>query len=761
MFRFTFLGLLFSSIAFSYSLPYQLPYHALRQWTSSQSKNEVLIDAQVKALVSQMSLEEKAGQMTQMTLGALTSDGVQIDNEKLKEALLNYHIGSVLNVSGDQAFSIDHWHEVITDIQTTALKDRFHIPVIYGIDSIHGAHYTQGATIFPQSINMAATWTPDLHKQSGSITAFETRASGIPWNFFPILDIGRQPLWPRFFETYGEDVYLAEAMAKANISGQQGEDLSVRTHVAACMKHFLGYSDPRSGKDKTPAIITEKMMREYFLPTFAGAVETGAETVMINSGEIDGVPGHVNYHLITEILKQELGFKGFAVSDWADIKKLYERDHLAVNEDEAIKMTIMAGVDMSMVPFDYDFTTKLIALVQSNQIPMSRIDDAVSRILRVKFLLGLFDNPFPDPLLKSKLGSEESAKINQYIASESITLVKNNVKNNLGVLPLKPDQKILVTGPGANSLSMMNGGWTITWQGDRQQLYPKNKKTVFKALQDRLGADKVQYAMGIKLNEKNEDYDQALNMAKLSDVIVLCLGEKPYTEIPGDIDDLTLDEVQLQYARDLYATGKPVVLLMLEGRPRIIKSIESGASAIVLAYLPGMEGGLAITDVLTGVVNPSGKLPFSYPRSPNDLLHYDHKYQEETEDKTYNPQWPFGFGLSYTNFAYSDLQMDKSIMVGATDELHVSVRVKNTGLVVGKEVVQLYLSDLYRSEVTPPVKELKGFQKITLAPNESQVVNFKLNLRDLSYIGRKGDRVAEPGVFKIQIDKLSDQFELK
>ena len=732
-----------------------------RKLTLKQQIAEKHIAEKVKNLLMKMTLEEKIGQMTQITLDVISNPALnnkehQLNMDKLKEAILKYHVGSILNVADDKAFTLPHWHEIINSIQNEALKDRLKIPVLYGIDSIHGAHYTKGATLFPQSINLAATWTPKFNEEVGRITALETRASGIPWNFFPVLDIGRQFLWSRLFETYGEDLYLSESMSRANIMGQQGDDISINSHVAACMKHFLGYSYPTTGKDKTPAVISERMMREYFLPPFSAAVNAGAETVMLNTGEIDGIPGHVNYHLITEVLKGELNFLGFAVSDWLDIKKLFERDHMAKSQEEAVKMAIMAGVDMSMVPYDYSFIEILIKLVKEKQVPIDRINDAVARILRVKFKLGLFVNAYPDKTLTSQFASLESQKINQHIASESITLLKNENK----ILPFQKGKKILVTGPTANNLTSLNGGWTLSWQGSNEELYPKNKKTIFTALEESLGRDNVKYIKGINLSTKNEDYELALSAALDSDIVLLCLGEKTYTEVPGNIDDLTLDEVQLQFARDLYKRGKPVILLLLEGRPRLINKIEKEAAAIVMGYLPGMEGAQAIVDILTGVINPSGKLPYSYPRWPNDLLHYDHKYQEVTEDKVFNPQWPFGFGLSYTTFEYSQLALSQKVM-HARDELIVTVYVKNTGDRVGQEVVQLYLSDLYRHSVTPPVKQLKGFQKISLLPQESKKVSFKINLKDLSFIGKEDKRIAEKGSFSIQISQLQGQFELK
>ncbi|MEY4616701.1 MAG: Beta-glucosidase-related glycosidase [Pseudomonadota bacterium] len=746
-----------SSFRGEISVPSSLRYKPSKE----QQKTEEQIEKKVRALLKKMTIEEKVGQMTQITLDVISNKSEnftphRIESEKLKEAIQKYHIGSILNVSGDIAFPLGHWHEIITQIQDEALKDRLKIPVLYGIDSVHGAHYTRGATILPQSINIAATWTPRFHREVGRITALETRASGIPWNFYPVLDIGRQFLWSRVFETYGEDVYLAQTMARENILGQQGEDMGSRGRVAACMKHYMGYSYPTSGKDKTPAALSERVLREYFLPPFAAAVNAGAQTVMINTGEIDGIPTHANHHLITDILKDELNFKGFAVSDWIDIKKLYERDHLASSPEEAVKMAIMAGVDMSMVPFDFSFAEILTKLVKKSQIPMSRIDDAVFRILRVKYLLGLFENPYPDQSLITEFASHESSKINRAIAGESITLLKNE-KN---ILPLKKGQKILVTGPTGNSLASLNGGWTISWQGAKESEQPIEKKTVFEALQDNLGEDNVKYLQGTSFNDKKEDYDKAIRAAKSADVVVLCLGEKTYTEIPGNINDLTLDDAQLEFANELYKTGTPVVILLLEGRPRVISSIEPQAKAIVMGYLPGMEGGLAIADVLTGAINPSGKLPYSYPRHPNDLLNYDHKYSESSEDKTYKPQWPFGYGLSYSTFEYSQLELNKTEM-SQKGELLVSVLVKNKSNLPAKEVVQLYLSDLYRHSLTPPVKQLKGFEKISLEAGESKKITFKITIDDLAFVGRHEKRIAEPGDFKVQIGTLDSVFSLK
>ena len=725
-------------------------------------KLESEISTKVMSLLKQMTLEEKVGQMTQVTLdvvsdkSSLTTENPTLNLEKLKLALLKYHVGSILNVAGDKAHTLEHWHKLLTEIQDIALKDRLKIPVLYGIDSIHGAQYTKGATIFPQSIAMAATWNPELSKRAGEITALETRISGIPWNFFPVLDVGRQSLWPRFYETYGEDVVLAQRMGNANILGQQGinkNDLSSQTRVASCMKHYVGYSFPWSGKDRTPAIITEKLMREYFLPTFNTAVNAGSETVMINSGEVDGIPGHANYHLITEVLKGEMKFKGFAVSDWEDIKRLYTRDHYASSPEEAVLRAVMAGVDMSMVPFDFSFAEILTKLVKEKKVPIARINDAVVRILRVKYLLGLFENAYPNRELVNQFGTKESELESQNMAAEALTLVKN--KNQ--ILPFSKNKKVLVTGPTGNSISVLNGGWTLNWQGDDETLYPKNKKTIFGAFQEALGESQVKFLKGVEFNKKAPDYTETLKAAQDSDIIVLCLGEKTYTETQGNIDDLNLESAQLEFAKELYLLGKPVVLVLVEGRPRIIREIETGASGILLAYLPGMEGARAIVNTLLGESNPNGKLPFSYPRFANTTIPYDHKYQEELEGNTYNPQWPFGFGLSYAKFIYSQLNLSHKL-IEAKKDIQVTVQVTNDSNTEGKEVVELYLSDLYRSFSTPPVKKLIDFKKINFAPHETKQVSFTVSLDQLGFIGTDYKRIVERGEFKLQIDSLSESF---
>jgi beta-glucosidase len=744
--------------------------------TTLRAKNTERDNSQkIDALLKRMTLEEKVGQMTQLAIGMIAKgrdQEIQIDHAKLDKAIVKYGVGSILNVA-EQALTADKWHEIIGQIQQTATKKtRLGIPVIYGIDSIHGANYVQGSTLFPQEIGMAATWNPELMKRGSEIAAMETRAAGIPWSFSPVLDIGRQPLWPRFYETFGEDPYLAKVMGVAFVRGMEGTDVSSQDHVVTSLKHYMGYSFPLSGRDRTPAWIPENYLREYFLPTFDAAVKAGAHTVMVNSAEINGVPGHINHHILTDILRDELGFKGFVVSDWEDIKKLVSVWHVAANEKEATRMAVMAGNDMSMVPLDYSFADYLIELVKEGSVPQSRIDEAVGRILRVKFELGLFENPGPNPALKSKIGLPGSRQAALQAARESMTLLKNT--NNL--LPLSKGRKVLVTGPTADSLISLNNGWTYVWQGSEESLYPKDRPTIRRAIEAKAGAANVTYVPGTKITrgpggsnntptdiESEVDIPAVVRAASGADVVVVCLGEGSYTETPGNITDLTLGEPQLKLAEAIQATGKPVVLVLVEGRPRVINRIVDKAGAVLMAYNPGNEGGQAIADVLFGDFNPSGKLPFTYPRTPNGLITYDHK-AFETEDTAFGnmafkPQFEFGQGLSYTTFAYSDLHLGQKTITGNAD-LSVSVTVTNSGRRAGKEVVQLYVSDLVAS-LSPAGKRLKRFAKIYLEPSQSRTLTFKLRPEDLSFIGANNKPVVEPGEFEVMIAGLKDKFTLK
>src|SRR6267143_318560 len=610
----------------------------------------------IEALLKRMTLEEKVGQMTQLAIGMISKgqdQNIQIDPEKLDKAIVRYGVGSILNVA-EQALTPDKWHDTIRQIQDAATKKtRLGIPVIYGIDSIHGANYVQGSTLFPQEIGMAATWNPELMKRGSEISAMETRAAGIPWSFSPVLDIGRQPLWPRFYETFGEDPYLAKVMGVAFVRGMEGSDVGSQDHVATSLKHYMGYSFSFNGRDRTPAWIPENYLREYFLPTFAAAVKAGARTVMVNSAEINGVPGHINHHILTDILRDELGFKGFVVSDWEDIKKLVTVWRVAATEKDATRMAVVAGIDMSMVPLDYSFADNLIALAKEGAVPQSRIDEAVRRILRVKFELGLFENSRPNAALKSKIGLPASRLAALQAARESMTLLKNT--SNL--LPLAKNRKVLVTGPTADSLISLNNGWTYVWQGSEETLYPRDRPTIRRAIEAKAGAANVTYFPGTKTVrppgtpsqntptnvEAEVDIPAAVRAAGNADVIVLCLGEGSYTETPGNIPDLNLGEPQRKLAEAIEATGKPVVLVLVEGRPRIVNRIAESASAVLMAYNPGNEGGQAVADVLFGDFNPCGKLPFTYPRFPNGLMTYDHKAFETNpfDNAGIRPQFEF------------------------------------------------------------------------------------------------------------------------
>ncbi len=724
-----------------------------------------------------MTLSEKVGQMTQITLQAVSkTEGkvdqkYEVDPEKLREAITKYRIGSILNVY-NSALTLDEWHQLITQIQDLATKEtRIGIPVLYGIDAIHEANFTREATLFPQNIAMAATRNPDLVKKSAEITAYEMRASGIAWNFNPVLDVGRNPLWPRIYETFGEDTYLVSTMGEAYVRGLSGENNQIvaTDKVAGCVKHYLGYSFPLSGKDRTPAWIPERMLRDYFLPPFQKAIEAGIHTVMVNSSEINGIPVHSDRYLLTDVLRQELGFKGFVVSDWEDVKNLYNRDRVASSPQEAVFMAVMAGIDMSMVPDDFSFYNYLMELVQEGKISESRIDESVRRILQVKFALNLFDNPYPDLAMKNQVGSPKFAQVSLQAAREALTLLKNDN----GLLPLDKNQKILVTGPNANLRSVLNGGWTYTWQGNEESLYPKTQKTILSALQAKLGSANVTYIEGTTFDERprvaegrkgTREFDQAVNIdeavaaANNVDVAIIVLGEATYTETPGNIHDLALPTAQLQLAATIANTGTPVVLVLVEGRPRIITPIVDDAQAILMAYLPGVSGGEAIADVLLGNYNPSGKLPITYPRHPNDLVPYDHKPIEIDNPNKLDPLFTFGFGLSYTTFDYSNLKLNQN-QIRPGESITITVTVTNTGNRIGKEIVELYLSDLYRT-VSPPVKQLKRFQGVTLQPSESKTVEFTLNQDDFAFHDRNNQLTVEPGEFKVAIGDLSNKFEL-
>ena len=723
------------------------------------SQRSIASDHRIDALLDKMTLEEKVGQMTQVTLKVVskTQEGKgsvhTLDEAKLKNALVKYHTGSILNV-WDASFNLKHWQQVITSIQDIATKQtRLGIPVIYGIDAVHGHHYLRNATVFPHNLALAATWDPEQVKISNQITAFEARACGLPWNFSPVLDVARNPLWSRFFETFGEDPYLVSIMGQAAIEGMQGVDRK----VAATAKHFIGYSVPLSGKDRTPAWIPERMLREYFLPPFKAALDAGVQTVMVNSGDVNGIPVHSSHALLTGLLREELGFKGVIVTDWKDIVKLHEVHHVATTEKEATKMAVLAGIDMSMTPFTFSFHDQLVELVREGEISEARINESVRRILKLKYDLGLFDNSYPDPKFAARVGQPGFRKASLVAAQEAITLLKND-KN---LLPLSKQTKILLTGPGAASLPALHGSWSYTWQGTDEYYYPKQTVNLLQAMRTELGEKQISYVAGASYSELI-DVETAIAEAKKVDVIVVAIAEKPAVEQPGIIENLDLPAAQIKLVQALQSTGKPVVLVLLENRPRIIREIEKKSQSILMAYYPGMFGADAIVDILFGDVNPSGKLPFTYPRYSGSLERYDHKKSEQQTLAyawtAYNPQWSFGHGLSYTTFKYSNLQLDKS-EISPEDILNVSVRVTNTGERAGKESVQLYVHDLFAS-VTPPVKKLRRFSKVALEPGESKTIKFNLDKKDLSFIGRDNKPIIESGDFEVICDTKSHKYML-
>ncbi|TDG37287.1 beta-glucosidase [Pedobacter changchengzhani] len=726
-----------------------------QQTTSNQKK--------VAALLAKMTLEEKVGQMTQITLGVVGTqvDG-EINQEALKNAVVKHSVGSILNVT-NHALTVDQWHNLLTKIADEAKTTRLKIPVLYGLDAIHGQTYTLDATLFPQNIGMAATRNIQLAKAITKVTANELRASGVRWNFATVLDCGRQPLWSRFPETYGEDVFIGKTMGAAVIKAYEEDGLDKTTAVASCMKHFLGYSASRNGKDRTPIYLPEIEMREYYLPQFKEAVKAGASSVMINSSIVNGIPVHASKYLLTDILRKELGFNGVAVSDWEDIKRVYTWHHVASSPREAVAMCVNAGVDMSMVPYDFTFYDLLIDAVHKKEVSVQRIDEAVSRILMLKMKLGLFDNPYPEESAKANFGKPEYQTLALDAAHEAMTLLKNQDE----VLPLSKNKKYLVAGPGAQSISALNGCWSYTWQGKDEQWYPKDSKTILQTIEDKVGKSNVVTTTekgfeGIK----NFDGDALIKSAKDVDCIILCLGENAYAESPGNIADLALDENQQALAKAAISTGKPIILVLTEGRPRFITNIEPKMNGILMAYWSGKKTAEAIADVLFGDYNPNGRLPYSYPRSSGEIVLYDRKPAEDIREvfnddihTGYNPLFAFGTGLSYTTFAYSDLKLSTKNLVG-DEKLHVSVTVSNTGKIAGKHTVELYTRDLYAS-ISPDMKRLRAFEKIDLKPGESKTVKFSIDKNDLAFVNAKLNTVTEPGEFTVMIGDLMESFQYK
>lgn len=736
------------------------------------------ISTKVEALIGKMTLEEKVGQMAQITLDVIgkgndrftSAEPFSLDKQAMEKALLKYKLGSVLNTSNNRARTPAVWFDIISQIQKTAMKNKG-IPVIYGIDAIHGETYTAGATMFPQQIGQAASFNRQLVHRAAEITAYETRASSIPWAFSPLLDLGADPRFPRQWESFGEDPYLIAQMGVQAVKGLEGEhnDVGNPIRVASSVKHFLGYQVPVSGKDRTPAFISDQALREYHLPPFKAAIDAGAKTIMVNSGLINGVPVHANPKILTDLLKKELGFKGLVVTDWGDIENLYQRDRVAKDNKEAVMIAINAGIDMSMVAYNYEpFCDDLVALVKEGKVSMERIDDAVRRILTLKFELNLFEKPVTNPKDYPEFGSKAFEDAAYQAAAESLTLLKNKDQ----VLPLKAGTKILVTGPNANSMRTLNGAWTYSWQGEKVEEFATAYHTILKAMQDKAGKENVTYVPGVsykmdgKYFEEYEDQlDAAVAAAANVDVIVLCLGENSYTETPGNLSDLYISELQTKLATRLAATGKKIVLVLNEGRPRVISKFEPQMAAVLQTYLPGNFGGIAIADVLFGKVNPSGKLPYTYPQFPNALFTYYHKPSESrstTEgvynyDADYNPQYVFGQGMSYTTFAYSPIKLSSEVLK-ANEKLTVSVEVTNTGKVAGKESVLLFSSDLVATLISPDAKRLRGFDKIELQPGETKTVTFQLSPQDLSFAQADGKIITEAGEFSLQIGNQKVNF---
>lgn len=732
--------------------------------TAPAIPSDPVIEANIQQWLKKMTLEEKIGQMCEITIDVVTDFEKSRDGFTLSEAMLDtvigkYKVGSLLNVPLSVAQKKEVWAKAIRQIQEKSIKE-IGIPCIYGVDEIHGTTYTLDGTLFPQGVNMGATFNRALVRRGAEISAYETKASCVPWTYAPVVDLGRDPRWPRMWENYGEDAYLNTVMGVEAVLGFQGSDPNHigRYNVAACVKHYMGYGVPVSGKDRTPSAIPRSELREKHFAPYLAAIRAGALSVMVNSAVDNGMPFHANKELLTDWLKRDLNWDGLIVTDWADINNLCTRDHIAATKKEAIKIAINAGIDMSMVPYETSFCTYLKELVEEGEVPMSRIDDAVARVLRLKYRLGLFDNPYWDIAEYDKFGSPEHADGALRAAEESEVLLKND--GNL--LPLKQGTKILLAGPNANLMRCLNGGWSYSWQGHRADEFAGAYNTIYEALCNKFGKDNITYEPGVTYAPyKNDNWweenpveiEKAVAAAANADVIIACIGENSYCETPGNLNDLTLSANQRNLVKALAATGKPVILVLNEGRPRIINDIEPLAKAVVHVMLPGNYGGDALANLLAGDVNFSGKLPYTYPKYINSLATYDYKPCENVGqmagnynyDAVMDVQWPFGFGLSYTSYAYSSLKVDKSSFAPG-DVITVSVDVTNTGSVEGKESVLLYSSDLVASS-TPDIKRLRGFDKISLKPGETKTVTLKLAADDLAFVGYDGLWRLEKGDF--------------
>ena len=739
-------------------------------------KSDPKIEAQVEQTLKKLTLEEKIGQMMELVtdlFGANDKNGVfYIDEHKTDSILSRYKIGSILNAPNTCAPTAKQWEKYISQIQKISMK-RIGIPCVFGLDQNHGSTYTQDGTLFPQNINVAATFNREIARRSAEATAYETRAVSIPWTYSPTVDLGRDARWPRIWENFGEDCYLSSEMGKAMVYGFQGEDPNNidQYHIATSMKHFMGYGVPWTGKDRTPAYISPADLREKHFAPFLAGLQAGALTVMVNSASVNGMPMHANKAILTGWLKEETGWDGVLITDWADINNLYTREMVAKDKKDALRIAINAGIDMIMEPYSCDACGYLVELVKEGKIPMSRIDDACRRVLRMKYRLDLFKNPTQKLKNYPKFGGEEFAKLALEGATESMVLLKNEkLQDGTPVLPLAKGKKILLTGPNANQMRCLDGGWSYTWQGHRADEFAGKYNTIYEAFCNEYGKENVILNQGVTYNEKGKYWEEnepqiqgAVDAAKNVDVIVACIGENSYTETPGNLTDLWLSENQRNLVKELAKTGKPVVLVLNEGRPRLIADIEPLAQGIIDILIPGNMGGDALVGLVSGKSNFSGKMPYTYPKEINSLANYDFKKSEEvgTMEGAYDynakitQQWGFGYGLSYTSYQYSNLKVSQSDFRHG-DIIKVSVDVKNTGKVAGKESVLLFSSDLIASMV-PDGRRLRAFDKIELQPGETKTVTFDLNADDLAFVGYDGKWVLEEGDFKLMIaDQSAD-----
>ena len=728
-------------------------------------KSDAKIEAKVDQTLKKLTLEEKVGQMMEIVidlLGGNDKNGVfYIDEHKADSIFSHYKVGSILNAPNTCAPTAKQWEKYMAQIQKLSMK-RMGVPCIFGLDQNHGSTYTQGGTLFPQNINVAATFNREIARRSAEATAYETRAASVPWTYSPTVDLGRDARWPRIWENFGEDCYLSSEMGKAMVYGFQGEDPNHidQYHIATSMKHFMGYGVPWTGKDRTPAYISPADLREKHFAPFLAGIQAGALSVMVNSASVNGMPMHANKEILTHWLKEQTGWDGVLITDWADVNNLYTREMVAKDKKDALRIAINAGIDMVMEPYSCDACGYIIELVNEGKIPMSRIDDACRRVLRMKYRLGLFEHPTQKLKNYPLFGGEQFAQLALEGATESMVLLKNN--NN--ILPLQKGKKILLTGPNANQMRCLDGGWSYTWQGNRTDEFAGKYNTIYEALCNEYGKENIVLNQGVTYNEAGKYWEEnepqiaaAVEAAKHVDVVVACIGENSYTETPGNLTDLWLSENQRNLVKALATTGKPIILVLNEGRPRLIADIEPLAQGVVNILIPGNYGGDALAQLLSGKANFSGKMPYTYPKEINSLANYDFKKSEEvgTMEGAYDynakitQQWGFGQGLSYTTYQYSNLKVDKASFAH-DDVIRVSVEVKNTGKVAGKESVLLFSSDLMASMV-PDGRRLRAFDKVALQPGESKTVTFDLKANDLAFVGWDGKWILEEGDFKLMV----------